>query len=72
MAGVRLSGRSVHERGPFPYVLVDSRGDPPPAGFRHFAEVMVIHRADLEAGDTALADACRRQGATYHGIWSDW
>ena len=58
--------------GPFPYVLVDSRADPPPAGFRHFAEIMVIHLADLEAADGALADACHRHGVTYHGIWSDW
>jgi hypothetical protein len=58
--------------GPFPNVLVDSRADPPPAGFRHFAEIMVIHRADLEAADGALADACHRHGVTYHGIWSDW
>jgi hypothetical protein len=58
--------------GPFPYVLIDSRADPPPSGFRHFAEIMVIHRTDLEAADSALADACRRRGVTYHGIWSNW
>ena len=42
------------------------------ARFRQFAEIMVIHRADLEAADSALADACHRHGVTYHGIWSDW
>jgi hypothetical protein len=58
--------------GPFPFVLVDSRADPAPPGFRHLAEVMVINRAELETADRALADACRRHGVTYHGIDSDW
>ena len=58
--------------GPFPFILVDSRADPPPPGFRHFAEVMIINRAQLEAADRALTDACRRYGVTYHGIDSDW
>ncbi|TDD19349.1 hypothetical protein E1218_24235 [Kribbella turkmenica] len=53
--------------GPFPFVLVDSRADPPPSGFRHFAEVMIIDGAQLQAADQALADACRRHGVTYHG-----
>ncbi|MGZ0151367.1 hypothetical protein ACXJJ3_30235 [Kribbella sp. WER1] len=58
--------------GPFPYILVDSRADPPPSGFRHFAEVMIIDRADLRTADRALADACRRYGVTYHGPASGW
>ena len=58
--------------GPFPYVLIDSRADPPPAGFRSFAEIMIAHRIDLEAADNALADACQRHGVTYHGTSSDW
>lgn len=60
-----------HSGGPFPFVLVDSRADRP-SGFRHFAEVMVIPRVDLEAGDRALAEACHRHAVTYHGINSDW
>ncbi|NYH92844.1 hypothetical protein [Actinopolymorpha rutila] len=60
------------QAGPFPYVLIDSRADPPPGGFRHFADIMVMSRADLEAADNALAGACERHGVTYHGIWSDW
>jgi hypothetical protein len=58
--------------GPFPYVMVDSRADPPPRGFRCFAEVMIIHRAELEAADQALHEACRRRGVTYHGVGSGW
>ncbi len=58
--------------GPFPFVLVDSRADPPPSGFRHFAETMVLDQAVLETADRALTEACRRHGVTYHGIDSDW
>jgi hypothetical protein len=58
--------------GPFPFVLVDSRADPPPPGFRHFAETMVLDQVVLETADRALAEACRRHGVTYHGIDSDW
>lgn len=58
--------------GPFPYVLADSRADPSPAGFRQFAEVMIIDRAQLKAADQALADACRRHRVTYHGPDSGW
>jgi hypothetical protein len=58
--------------GPFPYVLVDSRDDPLPSGFRHFAEVMIIDGAQLQAADQALADACRRHRVTYHGPESGW
>ena len=57
--------------GPFPFVLVDSRADRLP-GFRHFAEVMVVNRGELEAADLALAAACERHRVTYHGIESDW
>jgi hypothetical protein len=58
--------------GPFPYVLVDSRAYPPHPGFRHFAEIMIIDRAQLQAADQALADACRRHRVTYHGPDSGW
>jgi hypothetical protein len=58
--------------GPFPFVLVDSRADPPPSGFRHFAEVMLIEAAQVQAADHALADACRRHSITYHGPDSGW
>ncbi|GAA1586668.1 hypothetical protein [Kribbella karoonensis] len=58
--------------GPFPFVLVDSRADPPPSGFRLFAEVMIIDGAQLRAADQALADACLRHGVTYHGPDSGW
>lgn len=58
--------------GPFPYLLVDSRTDPKPSGFRHFAELMLLNRTDLEIADQQLADACRRHGVTCHGVGSDW
>jgi hypothetical protein len=60
-----------HEGGPFPYVQIDSRADRP-AGFRHFAEVMIIDGAQLQAADQALASACRQHGVTYHGPTSGW
>jgi 8-oxo-dGTP pyrophosphatase MutT (NUDIX family) len=57
--------------GPFPYVLIDSRADHP-AGLRHFAEILIIDRAQLQAADEALASACLQHRATYHGIASRW
>jgi hypothetical protein len=57
--------------GPFPYILVDSRTDPP-SGFRYFADLMLLNRTELKAADQMLADACRRHGVTYHGVDSDW
>lgn len=58
--------------GPFPFLLIDSRADRRPPGFRHFAEVMIIDEAELETADRALAAACRRHRVTYHGIESNW
>jgi hypothetical protein len=58
--------------GPFPSVLVDSRTDPPPPGFRQFAEVMILNRSELETANQALADACQRHRVTYHGPNSNW
>jgi hypothetical protein len=57
--------------GPFPYILIDSRADHP-AGLRHFAEIFIIDRAQLQAADEALASACLQHRATYHGIASRW
>jgi hypothetical protein len=57
--------------GPFPYVLIDSRVDHP-AGLRRFAEILIIDRAQLQAADQTLANACRQHRVTYHGIASRW
>ncbi|GAA2758898.1 hypothetical protein [Actinopolymorpha rutila] len=62
---------SGKQGGPLPYVLIDSRADPAPRGFRHLADSMVLGRVDLKAADNALAEACERHGVTYHGIGSD-
>ncbi|GAA0933542.1 hypothetical protein GCM10009554_18790 [Kribbella koreensis] len=58
--------------GPFPHILVDSRTDPSPSGFRYFADLMLLNPTDLKTADRNLAEACRHRGITFHGVDSNW